>query len=603
MKTAFFFAAMATISPQTIHACCDDDKTRLQQIVVTATREKQTLENTLAPVLVIDRDEIELSLARDLADLLRFHAGLEISRNGGTGQTTSVFMRGTDSNHVLVMIDGIKINPGTIGGAAIQNIRPEMIQRIEIVKGPRSSLYGSDAIGGVINVITRKAEGKVEFTAGAGHYGTLDRSVTVSWQDDSNALYASLSRFSTDGFPVRTGSSVDRGYDNDSARLQANTRLGNMNLELSFWQASGTSEYLDFFAVPVSQDYRNRTTSLGLGFAPAENWSSRITLAQFSDDIEQNDSMDYVRTDRTTLDWFNSFSLGDNQLLSAGIFLSSENAESLSFGAGFDRDRDDKAFYLQDQLDFERHRLLLAMRYGDFESFGGISTWNIEYGFLATESLLLTASLGTGFRAPDATDLYGFGGNPDLMAEESRNIELGLRWQLTEKSSLMVQAFDNDIDNLIQFVVTDPATFAGQNRNVAKAKISGVEMTWRFQNDGWDLRSSLVLQNPENITDDQQLLRRSKRSLTLGITKHLPSLDLGFNVLATDQRKDFGFPAPVDIGGYTLLNFQSRYAIGKNWHLSLKVENLLDREYQTAAGFNSSKRAAYMAVNYLMPAK
>ncbi len=603
MKAAFFFAAMAAISPQTVYACCDDDKARLKQIVVTATREKQSLENTLAPILVIDRDEIELSLARDLADLLRFHAGLEISRNGGTGQTTSLFVRGTDSNHVLVMIDGIKINPGTIGGAAIQNIRPEMIQRIEIVKGPRSSLYGSDAIGGVINVITRKADGKMNFAAGAGRYGTFDRSATVSWQDDNNALFASLSRFNSAGFPVRSGSAVDRGYDNNSVRLHANTRLRNLNLEFSFWQASGTSEYLDFFALPISQDYRNQTTSLGLGFAPAENWNSRITLAQISDDIEQNDSMDYVRTDRTTLDWFNSIAIGDKQLVSAGIYLSRENAESLSFGAGFDRDRDDQAFYLQDQVDWEKHQLLLAMRYGNFESFGGISTWNIEYGYLATNSLMLTASLGTGFRAPDATDLYGFGGNPDLLAEESRNIELGLRWQFTDNTSFAVQAFDNELDNLIQFVVTDPATFAGQNQNVAKARITGVEITWRFQNDGWDLRSSLVFQDPENITDGQQLLRRSKRSLTVGLTKHLRSLDLGFSVLATDQRKDFGFPAPVDIGGYTLLNFHSRYNIGKHWQIRFKVENLLDREYQTAAGFNSSKRAAYMAINYLMPAK
>ena len=188
MGAAFVFAAVEIIFPQTVHACFADDKARHQQIVVTATREKQDLERTMAPVLVIDRDEIELSLARDLADLLRFHAGLEISRNGGTGQTTSLFVRGTDSNHVLVMIDGIKINPGTIGGAAIQNIRPDMIQRIEVVKGPRSSLYGSDAIGGVINVITRKADGQMEFTAGAGRYGTFDRSATVSWQEDVNAL-------------------------------------------------------------------------------------------------------------------------------------------------------------------------------------------------------------------------------------------------------------------------------------------------------------------------------------------------------------------------------------------------------------------------------
>ena len=602
MKVLYIFAAMAALSPLSVYASCDDDEACLQQMVVTATREEQSLERTLAPVLVIDREEIELSLARDLADLLRFHAGLEISRNGGTGQTTSIFVRGTDSNHVIVMIDGVKINPGTIGGAAIQNIRPEMIQRIEVVKGPRSSLYGSDAIGGVINVITRKSRGAVEFSGGAGRYDTWDRAVSLGWQGGNSALQASLSQFDTDGFPAKANSDIDRGYKNKTSTLRAGTRVGRTDLELSFWQASGTSEYLDFFATPVSQDYRNQTASLKLDFAPAENWNSRIDLALITDRIKQNDSMDFVRTKRTTLDWYNSVALGDHQSLSAGVYLSWENDKSLSFGSAFDRDRNDKAVYVQDQLAWDKHQLLLALRHGDFDSFGGIDTWNIEYGYRATDKLMLTASLGTGFRAPDATDLYGFGGNPNLLAEESRNTELGLRWEIGANTNFSLQAFDNHIDNLIQFMVTDPATFAGENQNIAKTRIRGVEMTWRMQNDDWNLRTSLTFQDPENITEDRQLLRRAKRRLTMGITRYLASLDFGVDLLVTDKRKDFGFPAPVDIGGYALLNFHSRYRIGKHWQLGLKVENLLNKTYETAAGFNSSQRAAYMAVNYVLPA-
>ncbi len=603
MKFLYPIAVVATVLPQSVFACCDDDKSVLQPLVVTATREEQAIERTLAPILVINREEIELSLARDLADLLRFHAGLEIARNGGTGKTTSLFVRGTDSNHVMVMIDGVKINPGTIGGAAIQNIRPDMIQRIEVIKGPRSSLYGSDAIGGVINIITRSTDRNYELSTGGGHFGTRAGSAMMAWRGAGKSLQATFSRFATDGFPIMAGGTIDRGYDNNTARIQAGTRVGAADLGFAFWQASGTSEYMDFLGTPVSQDYRNRTTSVTLGMTPGQNWSSRLVVARISDVIRQNDSADYVQTDRSTLDWYNSLAVSDTQRLSAGLYLSRENAETLSFGSGFDRDRDDQAVYVQDQLSLGDHQLLLAARFSNFDSFGNITTWNAEYGFLAGGRLMLTASAGTGFRAPDATDLFGFGGNPDLFAEESENFELGIRWLISQNSSVTLHAFDNRIDNLIQFVIFDPMTFAGQNQNVSKARIKGIEATWRLRNNDWDLHSSVIVQDPRNISDDQQLLRRSKRSVTAGITRHQGAFDLGINVLTTDARKDFGFPSAIDLGGYTLVNLHSRYRFSEQWQVRLKVENLLNKDYQTAFGFNSSERAAFVTVDYLVPAK
>ena len=257
-NTILLATASALLSQVTLAATATEETVQqdnLQQLVVTATRSEQALERTLAPILVIDREEIELSEALDVADLLRFHAGLEIARNGGPGQATSVFVRGTDSNQVLVLVDGIKINPGTIGGAPFQNIRPEMIQRIEVVKGPRSSLYGSDAIGGVINIITRTAD-DTQFSAGAGggRYNSWDASASFSASGKRGGVRAMFSRFDTDGFPTRTNSNIERGYDNDTIQLGADTTLGQLGLSTNVWQSTGTSEYLDFFGAPLSQD-------------------------------------------------------------------------------------------------------------------------------------------------------------------------------------------------------------------------------------------------------------------------------------------------------------------------------------------------------------
>jgi len=165
----------------------------IDTIVVTATRSNIAIEDAMLPVTIIGRDQIEQSLARDIAQLLRFEAGLDIGRNGGPGQTTSLFLRGTESNHTLVLVDGVRINPGTIGGAALQNINPDVIERIEIVKGSRSALYGTDAIGGVINIITRKVNSSyIESGFGYGMYDTKNRKLDIGYNIDSTEIGLSV---------------------------------------------------------------------------------------------------------------------------------------------------------------------------------------------------------------------------------------------------------------------------------------------------------------------------------------------------------------------------------------------------------------------------
>ena len=403
------------------------------EVVVTATRVPTPLDEVLAPVVVIDRATIERSNAGDTADLLRFHAGLEIARNGGPGQPTSLFIRGAESNHTLVLVDGVRINPGTIGLPALQNIAPDMIERIEVVKGPRSTLWGSDAIGGVVNIITRRGarDGWV-VEAGYGDYETkrasasggvalgerADLDVGVSWTDSA-------------GFPTRTFDDTDRGYDNLSANVALRADLGPAEVTLQHWRAEGTSEYSDFFLTPVDQDFLTSSTAASVRLPVGENGEARIALSHLEDEIDQNQSPDFLETRRDTLDAQYDWKLSDVHAPGVGVMYTREDASSESYGEGFDADTDAVNVYVQDRITAGPHLALLALGYTDHDTAGSAVTWNAEYGYtFNAQRTRVFALAGSGFRAPDASDRYGFGGNPDLEPEQSDNYEIGVRHAL-----------------------------------------------------------------------------------------------------------------------------------------------------------------------------
>ncbi len=559
-------------------------------IVVTATRTAEIADETLAPVIVITREDIARSQATDVADLLRFHAGLEITRNGGPGQTTSLFLRGTDSNHTLVLVDGVKINPGTIGGAALQHINPEIIERIEIVKGPRSTLYGSEAIGGVVNIITRsEAPGtRTELAYGQGKYDTRTASLDLRQRRGDFRSGITVSGLRSDGFPPREGSDLDRGHDNTTINAYLGSRLGPVDAEVSLWRAAGNTEYLDFFLNPVDQDFENRVAALTLEANPSDAWTSLLRLSHTIDEIDQNQSDDYARTRRYLVDFQNDIQIGARQLLSAGLWLSREDTAASVFGSAFDEDTAVNAAYLQDDLDLGRHRLLLAARVTDHDSFGTHTTWDVEYGYQWGERTRLTASAGTAFRAPDATDRFGFGGNPDLDPETARNLEMGLR-HTAGHHRFSASAFRNDIDDLIEY---DFVTATMQN--TGKARITGLELAYDFARGPWQLRTELSFQDPENRDTGDRLLRRATRNLTANLRYERPRYSMSLDLLAAGDRKDFG----GDLDSYELLNATLALRPLPSWEARLKIENLLDQDYQLARTYNTSERAWFLELRY-----
>ncbi len=570
----------------------------LEPVVVTATRTEIPVSDALASVEILSGDALAMRPAADLGDALRFVPGVEVARLGGAGQQTSIFVRGTESNHVLVLMDGLRINPGTIGTAAIQNIAPEFVERVEVVKGPRSTLYGSDAIGGVINVITRPAERGVRVQAGYGSFDTTSASFAAGFGDEQAGAQVAAAWEDSAGFPTRVGDTTDRGYENTSFTAAAHAEAGPVTLGLRAWYAEGSSEYSDFFVTPIDQDFENSAFAVTAAFAPTAAWSSRVMLGHAIDDLDQNQSTDFLDTKRDTVDWQNDVALSDDNTLTAGILWQDEGASAISFGAPYGGDASTTQAYVQDQARFDALHALLAVAYTDHETFGSHVTWNAELGYDVGTGGLLIASAGTGFRAPDATDLYGFGGNPDLDPEQSTSYELGYRQSLGESQSISLTAFRNDIDDLIDFFVIDPDTFEGENRNVDEARIDGVEAAWHYEDADWSASVAATWQDPRDQVTDERLLRRARENYSAALARRFGRSEVGFDVLYAGERRDFGFPSQAVLPAYWLANLSARVALGDHFTLLLRAENLFDEDYVLASGYNTMGQSFFGALRY-----
>jgi vitamin B12 transporter len=570
-------------------------------VIVTATRVPTPVDEVLAPVVVIDRDTIERSNATDTAELLRFHAGFDLGRNGGPGQPTALFIRGAESNHTLVLVDGIRINPGTIGLPALQNISPDMVERIEVVKGPRSAVWGSDAIGGVVNIVTRRGSqtGWV-MEAGYGDYDTRRASLVGGFALGEKAdLDLGVSWLDSDGFPTRTGDTVDRGFDNLNANIALRADVGPADVTVRHWRTSGTSEYSDFFLTPVDQDFVTSTTAAEVRLPAGEKGAARFAVTHLEDEITQNQSPDFLQTDRNTFEAQYDWRPAGVHALSIGGMYFREKASSESFGEGFEADTDSFNAYVQDSISSGPHSALLVLGYTDHDTSGTAVTWNAEYGYTFNAARTRVYALaGSGFRAPDATDRFGYGGNPDLEPERSQNYEIGVRHALTERQNVELSAFHNDIEDLIDFTVVSFDPFVGVNQNVAEARIRGIEAAWGYRGDAWQARVEAIYQEPRDRSDGSPLLRRAEESLTVNLTRAFGPVLLGLDVLATGDRKDFGFPTDATLDGYVLANLTASWQVNPALALLARVENLLDEDYELARSYNTPDRGVYVAMRY-----
>lgn len=310
------------------------------------------------------------------------------------------------------------------------------------------------------------------------------------------------------------------------------------------------------------------------------------------DDQGVFESDDFATTRRDSIGWQNDFDLNAANRLSAGVMYYDEEADTLDFG---EVQTGVTNAYLQDRIKAGRHTLILAAGYVDHETFGGHATWSAEYGVQIGDATRLTAAAGTAFRAPDATDRFGSGGNPNLNPEESRNYELGLRHKIGERQTLFANTFQNEIDELIEYICADLACFDGELRNAESARIRGIEAGYELQGTSWQLRAEAIYQEPMNRTDDELLLRRARHNFIVSYVQSLGAAQLGLDVLAAGERKDFG---DIPLDSYVLANFTARYDFNPNWSAQASIENLFNEDYELASGYRTPDRGVFVALRY-----
>ena len=581
----------------------------LGPIVVTGTKTEQLLSESAVPVEIITSEQIRNSVATDVADIIEMHSSLEIARNGDYGKITSLFIRGSESNHSVILIDGVKINSATTGATALQNISPNIIERIEIVKGPRSSLYGSEAIGGVINIITRKqVDGRSgNIRVGAGEDGVRKTNISGFYGNDNLSGGITFEQFDAEGFPVKDASPEDHGFENETINAFIDYQMGRSDLRFSHWSAKGNVEYFvpgfpafgGFPATPdqeLDQDFENSSTAFVWNYAITIDISSNLRVSSITDYIQQNQPTsltgDFAKTDRAEIELKIDFQVGDGSAVSVGLLSAEEDVEALSFGTTIDETTDIAATYLLFQGHQKKNNYAIAARQTDHEDFGKHNTWNIDYKLMLTDAIDIHAGAGTAFRAPDNTDRFGFGGNPNLEPELSENLEFGFDYGLSSNSKLSVIIFDTSIKDLIVFVETSPNIF--QTQNVAETEINGIELSYNAVRQNWSYSINLLSQNPQDITNDTTLLRRAKKRANINVSYQGGTWQAGGNIRFVGKREDIS----TTLDSYELANIFARYRLGKSASVSAKIENLFDEDYETASGFNTKGRTAFLEFSY-----
>ena len=605
-------ALAAILFVPSLAPAADPVPTPLDPVVVTATRTATPASAVNAAVTVIDRAAIELLQAADLGEALATVAGIDVIRSGGPGQSPlSVFVRGAESNHTLVLVDGVRLNDGINSLAAIEDIPLESIERIEIVKGPRSAQWGSDAIGGVINVITRgKAQMGFhgELAAGAGRYHSRDTRGRIGYRSGDGGIALTLQQQDTDGFAPLTGSATATGHENLTATLAGDATIGANRFRLSHLQAEGRTEYLgsSFATSPSEYDFARRASRLAWERPVLAGWTSTLALQLGGDDRDERQvsfgsTPDYYHTDRRTLDWQNDVTLGAHRV-TAGLSYQDEDTEASVSDATFDESTVSKAVFVQDALRYGAFSALAAVRHTDHDSFGGYTTGAIDLGYDVLPSVTLGVGYGTAFRAPNASErflsfpAFGFFANPDLDPETSRNLEASIKARIGRSQTLALHVFENRIEDLIG-TESDPVSFETTYVNIDKAKITGVEADYRLALGGWSLGLNGSLQQPKNEETGERLLRRARTSATANLVRSFGAHRLGVQVQAVGDRRDVDFSSfpsqPVKNGGYALVHLTGELALPHNFRLSAKVENLLDKEYTTVFGYRQSGIATY----------
>jgi vitamin B12 transporter len=585
----------------------------LQDMVVTATRTEQPLSDLVADVSIVDRETIEASGATGMADLLARLPGVEMARNGGMGSTTSVYLRGAETRFTAVYIDGVRVDSQSTGGAQWEQIPLAQIERIEVLRGPAAAVYGSDAIGGVIQLFTRKGEGAAApyVGVGLGSQGTrkLEAGISGAAGVDKALDYSlGLAHARSDGFDAKTSGAhnPDRdGYRNTSAharlgyQINAHHKLDATLLASQLNSGYDNSGYKP--ASPVDDRNHSRLRTAGLNWAAqwTEAYSTRVSVTDSSTHYETTPSPYRTETDLRGYLWQNEYRLGAHRF-SAALERREDHLYNPALDAWsttLDRSRSQDALALGYGYNAGGHTVQLNVRHDDDSEFGGKGTGSLAYGYAITPQWRATASVGTAFRAPTLYQRFSQYGVASLLPETSHNAELGLRY-VQGRSSFSATVYRNRLSNLILFSGAGAcASTFGCYANVARAQYEGLTLAASHHWAGVQWNGSIDLQNPRDLDSGKQLRRRAKRHATFGADTQIAGWTLGAELQASGRRFENDANTQV-LGGYTLVNLYASTRLARDYTLLARIDNLGDKAYELARTYATPGRTLYVGLKW-----
>ncbi len=590
-------------------AATDSNDYELPPLVVSSGRQAEPLNRATAAITVYERKDIERLQATDVLDLLARTPGVNVQRSGGSGSLSGIFIRGTSTAQSLVMINGQRVASSSSGTANLEHINLDQVERIEVVRGSRSALYGSDAIGGVIQIFTRTGKEGLQprLKLGYGTHGTWQRSLGVSGGDQQTRFDLGASLNETEGFE-RTDliGSDDSAYRNNGLNLSLSHNFSDtLEAGLNLLRHTGKSEY-DYNLSPAQAADTKFEESTGSAYVQSqltESWNSRAELGHSENRQETHDPFggSIFNTYRDQASWLNSLDFADRQQLMLGLdWYEDRLNSSTSFN---ENSRWNRAIFVQHRYGNGLFGTEIGLRHDDNQAFGHENSWNTAGTWHLNSSNDLIASYSESFRAPTFNDLYypdscfpGFGctvyGNPDLTPETARSYELQWRSRLSIDSTLEVSAYRTRIEDAI---VTNNALDGNQSgninafrpENIDQATINGLEIALKQQLFGWQARLSYSLVDARNTSgsgnDGKHLSRRPKNTFTLDLDRRIGRFDVGASWLAAGHSYN-DLANTQEIPGYGVLGVRAGWAILNDLRFDLKLDNVLDHDYYQAKG-------------------
>jgi vitamin B12 transporter len=591
-------------------AVAQEDRSNPDQVIVTASRTPEPLATAIASVTVITRAEIDRFQPHSVDELLTGLVGISISKNGDLGKTTALFVRGTNANHVLVLIDGVKIAAATTGTAGWEQLPVEQIDHIEIVRGPTSSLYGSEAIGGVVQIFTRHATpgtpGVPSLVASGGSHGTYQGELGYSGSAHNGWYNLSASGLHTNGIPICVANAPvtadcytttpQQGYRSGSAAVSAGYRWENATATVDALRVDGDTKYDGNIFSGDESRVAQQVLGASLTMTPLALLSLTFAAGQSQDRSQQyfgGTPDGFFNTRRNTFWWLNQLPLTP--------------AQKLLLGADFERDliASDTQYAVQSRADtgvfalyqwLGRHQeLQLSGRHDHNQQFGDHFTGSAQWAYRWSDALRLTAAYGTAFKAPTFNDLYfPFFGDPALRPETSHSIEIGVSGR-SNVLTWAVNAYETEINDLIEY---NPVTFSADN--IGRARIRGLEAQLAAQLHEWRalLQASWLNPRDTGVNYGELLPRRARYTGRLDLDRDSGAFSVGATLFESGLR--YQDPANTErLGGYGTLDIRAAWRFQSHWELQALLKNALNRDYQTALYYNQPGRSVYLTLRYV----